>query len=123
MFAQTTHTLAFSASVFVVMAAVSSAGPARAADTDTTSVKVHYRDLDLTTDAGEAALKQRIARAATNICGPVGGRTLDDWSRYNTCRNTAIASASPQMDAVIASVRSSDHRYAVNNGAIAMLGR
>jgi UrcA family protein len=123
MFAKTTRTLAFSASAFAVMTAVSSAGPARAADSDTRSMVIHYRDLDLTTNAGEAALKQRVARAAANICGPADGRTLDDRAHYNACRNTAIASASPQMNAVIASVRSSDHRYAVTNDAVAMLGR
>jgi hypothetical protein len=37
-------------------------------------------------------------------------------------RATAIASASPKLNAVIASARS-DHRYAMNSDAIAMLAR
>jgi UrcA family protein len=123
MFAMTTRTLVYSAPAFAVMAAVSIAAPARAADSDTQSKVIHYRDLDLTTDAGETTLKQRIARAAANICGPADGRTLEDRARLDACRDNAIASASPQMNAVIASARSSDHRYAVNNGAVAMLGR
>jgi UrcA family protein len=122
MFAQVTRTLAFTASALVVMTAAI-ASPARAADADTQSALVHYQDLDLTTDAGEARLKARIAHAADAVCGPQGGRTLEDKDRFAACRDTAIASASPQMNAVIASVRSSDHRYAMTHDAIAMLGR
>ncbi len=123
MFAYATRTFAFAASALVIMTAASVAGPASAADAGAQSSRIHYRDLDLTTDAGAAALQQRIARAAANICGPADGRTLDDQARSVACRNTAIASASPQMNAVIASVRSSDHLYAMNHDAIAMLGR
>jgi UrcA family protein len=123
MFAHATRTFALAASALAIMAAAAIASPAYAADDGTQSTTIHYRDLDLTTDAGAAALKQRIGHAAANVCGPADGRTLDDLARYNACRNAAIASASPQMDAVIASVRSSDHRYAMNHDAIAMLGR
>ena len=123
MFAHATRTFALTASALVIMTAAAIASPAHAAGSDTKSTKIHYRDLDLTTDAGAAALKQRVVHAAANICGPADGRTLDDLARYNACRSNAIASASPQMNAVIASVRSSDHRYAMNNDAIAMLGR
>ena len=121
MFAYATRTFALTAAALVVMTAASVASPAHAADAQ--SAKIHYRDLDLSTDGGAAALRQRIARAAANLCGPADGRTLDDQARAAACRNTAIATASPQMNAVIASVRSSDHRYAMNHDAIAMLGR
>ena len=123
MLALATRTFALTASALVVTAAAAFASPARATDADTNSALVHYQDLDLTTDAGEAKLKARIARAAAAVCGPVGGHGIADYDRVNTCRNTAIAGASPQMNAVIASVRSSDHRYAMNHDAIAMLGR
>ena len=123
MLAQATRTFAFTASALVVMTAASFSSPARAADADSRSALVHYQDIDLTTDAGEARLKLRIAKTAEAVCGPVGGRSLADHERFNTCRDTAIAGASPQMNAVIASVRSPDHRYAMNHDAIAMLGR
>jgi UrcA family protein len=123
MFAHATRTFALAASALAIVAAAATASPAHAADKTTQSTTIHYRDLDLTTDAGAAALKQRIGRAAATVCGPADGRTLDDLARYNACRTAAIASASPQMDAVIASVRSSDHRYAMNHDAVAMLGR
>jgi UrcA family protein len=121
MFAQATRSFAFTVSALVVMSAI--AGPAHASDSDTQTRLIPYNDLNLTTAAGEARLKLRIANAAAAICGPVGGRSIDDHDRFDACRDKAIASASPQMNAVIASVRSSDHRYAMNNGAIAMLGR
>jgi UrcA family protein len=121
MFSQATRSFALTASALVVISAI--AGPARAADSDTQTRLITYNDLNLNTAAGEARLKLRIANAATAICGPVGGRSIDDHDRFDACREKAIASASPQMNAVIASARSSDHRYAMKNGAIAMLGR
>jgi len=123
MLVHTARTFAFTASALAFVAAAAIASPARAADADTQSTQVHYQDLDLNSAAGEAKLKSRVATAAARVCGPVDGRTLDDHERFDTCRNNAIASASPQMNAVIASVRSSDHRYAMTHGAIAMLGR
>jgi UrcA family protein len=123
MLAQATRTFALTASTLVLMTAAGVAGPAHAADGSTSSALVRYHDLDLTTDAGEAKLKARIAKTADQVCAPANGRTLEDKDRFAACRDSAIASASPQMNAVIASVRSSDHRYAMTHDAIAMLGR
>ncbi|MDB5396028.1 MAG: hypothetical protein JWM91_3534 [Rhodospirillales bacterium] len=105
-----------------VLATAAVTSPAHADDTITNSTRVRYRDLDLTSDAGEAALKQRIARAAKNVCWNADGPTIENHVRFDTCRNDAIANASPQMNAAIASARS-DHRYATNNDVIAMSGR
>jgi len=121
--ALTVRTFALTTSALAFVAAAAVAGPARAADADTQTTLVHYQDLDLNTAAGEARLKTRVANAAAKVCGPVGGRTLADHERFDACRDTAIAGASPQMNAVIASARSSDHRYAMTHDAIAMLGR
>ena len=123
MLALATRTFALTASALAITAAASFAGPAHAADASAGSALVHYQDLDLNTAAGEATLKVRIALAANTVCGPLDGRTLADRERFDACRDAAIASASPQMTAVIASVRSSDHRYAMTHDAIAMLGR
>src|ERR1700761_7975162 len=117
MLALATRTFALTASALAFAAATAVAGPAHAADADSQAALVHYQDLDLNSAAGEAKLKARIARAAASVCGPIGGRTLADHERFDTCRDNAIASASPQMNAVIASVRSSDHRYAMNHDA------
>jgi UrcA family protein len=123
MLVHTVRTLAFTASALVFAAGAAVAAPANAVDADTQTTLVHYQDLDLNTDTGEANLQARVAKAAAKVCRPVNGRTLDALERFDTCRNNAIAAASPQMNAVIASVRSSDHRYAMNHDAIAMLGR
>jgi UrcA family protein len=123
MLAQATRTLAFTASALVVMTAAAVSSPARAADADTQTTTVRYQDLDLNTTAGEAQLRARVARAAAAVCGPLEGHALAERERFDNCRNTAIAKASSQEDAVIASVRSSNHRYAMNHDVVAMLGR
>jgi UrcA family protein len=123
MLAQATRTFALSASALVLMTAAAVANPGDAADSNTSSTLVRYHDLDLNTDAGVAALRARIAKAAARVCALADGRTLADKDRFAACRDSAIAGASPQMNAVIASVRSSDHRYAMTHDAIAMLGR
>lgn len=114
------RTSLFAAPVFAILATAAIAAPARAADTVTNTTAVRYHDLDLTSPAGEAALRQRIARAANTVCWQADGPTLDEHARFDACRATAIASASPKLNAVIASARS-DHRYAMNSDAIAML--
>jgi UrcA family protein len=123
MLALATRTFALTASALVITTAATVSSPARAADADSRSALVRYNDLNLNTDVGEAKLKLRIAKTAEAVCGPLGGHSLADHERFDTCRHSAVASASPQMDAVIASARSSDHRYAMNHDAIAMLGR
>lgn len=116
------HSLSLTAASLAVLATTAIASPARAADMDTNSTTVRYHDLDLTGAAGEATLKRRIARAAKNVCWNADGPTLQDHDRFDACRDSAIAGASPQMNAVIASARS-DHRYAMTSDAIAMSGR
>ena len=119
MFARSTL---LAAPVFAILGSAAIASPAQAADMVTVTTTVRYHDLDLATPAGEDALRQRIARAAKNVCWQADGPTIDDQARFDACRTTAIASASPKMNAVIASARS-DHRYAMNGDAVAMLGR
>jgi UrcA family protein len=116
------RSLALAAPVFAILATAAIASPARAADMVTNATTVRYHDLDLASQAGEDALRQRIARAAKTVCWRADGPTLDDQARFDACRTTAIASASPKLNAVIASARS-DHRYAMNSDAIAMLAR
>jgi UrcA family protein len=114
--------LGMTAATLAVMSTAAITSPAFAADMVTNSTTVRYHDLDLASAAGEAALKQRVARAARNVCWDADGPSLDDHARFDACRDAAIASASPKMNAVIASVRSS-HRSAMNNDAIAMSAR
>ena len=98
------------------------ATPALAASPAGNSTVVHYSDLNLATENGQAALNRRVAKAADNVCWQADGPTLTDHEQYAACRSTALASAQPKLNAVIASARS-DHRYAMSGGAIAMLAR
>ena len=104
-----------------MLAAATLAAPAFA-ESDVPTKSVHFSDLNLATAEGEATLNHRIAKAAADVCWQADGPTLTDHERYAACRSTAIASAQPKMNAVIASARS-DHRYAMNGTAIAMLAR
>jgi UrcA family protein len=96
--------------------------PAMAADTAGNSTVVHYSDLNLATEDGQATLNRRITQAANKVCWQADGPTLTDRAQYAACRSTALASAQPTLNAVIAAARS-DHRYAMNGSAIAMLAR
>ena len=105
-----------------VLAMLAAGAPAIAADAAGNSTVVRYNDLNLSTPEGEAALNRRIAKAADKVCWQADGPTLNEHLQYDACRSTALASAQPKLNAVIASARS-DHRYAMNGGAIAMLAR
>ena len=74
--------------------------PARAADTRT--VAVQAGDLNLTRDAGRAALQSRITRAIEQVCGTAHSRTTAEVQVYATCSKAARANATAQYDAVIA---------------------
>jgi UrcA family protein len=105
-----------------VLAILAAGAPAMAADATGNSTVVRYSDLNLASDDGQATLNRRIAQAAKSVCWQADGPTLTEHQDYAACRSTALASAQPTLNAVIASARS-DHRYAMNGSAIAMLAR
>jgi len=92
--------------------AANSYGPAE-------SVTVHYDDLNLEAEAGAKALVNRIAAAATLVCGgqqdfrfKLGARL-----RFETCRTSATQSAiakvdHPRVTAIYESKQSTDKRLA-----------
>jgi UrcA family protein len=83
-------------------AAVLLSGAAHAAEveTETVSVSVPYGDLDLTTDAGQAALDGRIAAAVKEVCAkPVVIRDLKAMTAWTECRKSAASSAAEQIGA------------------------
>lgn len=53
----------------LALAAVPFAVPAAAASTVVSQVAVQYKDLDLTTEAGQKTLDSRLDRAAREVCG------------------------------------------------------
>ena len=67
---------------------------ARAADVvDGRTVTVHYSDLNTNTEAGVAALYNRIRHAAEQVCGKVDSRRLDEVATTRACVNKSIASS------------------------------
>jgi UrcA family protein len=105
--------------LFGALAAVALAAPAFAQESDAHTKIVHYQDLNLATPEGEAALKHRVARAAEDVCWEADGPTLDQHDHYLACRSTALSSAQPGMNAVIAAAHS-DHPNSVGGSAVAM---
>jgi len=65
----------------------------------TSSTVVHYRDLDLSTDAGVQALYERIKSAAQRLCfhATVGHSVIDKEALYVACYKDAVASAVKQI--------------------------
>ncbi len=77
-----------------VVALTSYVGLARASDLDERpALTVHYSDLNLDTQAGAAALYQRIRHAAEQVCGKVDSRRLDQIVAAQDCMSKAIASS------------------------------
>lgn len=57
------------------------------------SREVQFSDLDLTNDAGQQRLDQRIATAVRKVCGAYDGRVLTEVLQNKRCRREAMASA------------------------------
>ena len=90
-----------STAVLSVATLLLATGPLAAAPQAPT-IAVQSGDLNLTSDAGRAALRQRIAHAVDKVCGPSHPRTTQDAQAYAACKQTAQANAGAQYDSVIA---------------------
>lgn len=67
---------------------------AQAADVvDSRTVTVRYSDLNMNTEAGVAALYNRISHAAEQVCGKVDARRLEEVATAQACVTHAIASS------------------------------
>lgn len=89
------------------VAATLFAVPAIAGDTEQRSITVRYGDLNLASEAGAAALAERVNRAAVSVCGPEETRRLEEVLAFKECRFRAIAKARPQMKLAIDAARES----------------
>ena len=96
-----------------LLVASSSLAVARAADPDTASVDVVYSDLDLSTDAGVAALRHRIMKAALNVCQQVEEGYKGSLTDLAACRSQAFSEAMANAKVRIAAARQSS-KYAGN---------
>ena len=107
---------------FALAATLISAPSLAAPAPDGMSTAVRFGDLDLTTDAGAAALHARVARAARAVCGgDVDQRDLGMMNGVLACRQVAMASAEPQVQLAMASARGG-RQLAVNDVKVAARG-
>jgi UrcA family protein len=67
--------------------------------------RVSYADLDLTTDAGVKALKDRIREAATGACKEMNVRVPAEGSSIESCTQAAVKSAMVEAEKVITAKR------------------
>jgi UrcA family protein len=74
---------------------LAAAGGVAHADTafDVPARTVHYSDLDLNTQAGAAALYNRIRSAAEQVCGDVDSRRLDEAAAAKACVDHAVSAS------------------------------
>ncbi len=83
--------------IISALAALSLAAIATPASAETQSVKVAYADLNLSSQAGMAALESRIHAAAKKICGKVEVRQVGDGAAHQRCMDETQASASVEI--------------------------
>lgn len=73
------------------------------ANEPTTSVRVGYSDLDLTTAAGQNAFDRRLRRAIEAVCPSTNGvRDIESLAAIRRCKTTAAAQVAPARAAALA---------------------
>jgi UrcA family protein len=93
--------------ILAACTAIGAVGNARAANAETPELKVHYSDLNLSTQQGSLALYGRIVAAAYQVCVAEDIRDLRAVAAARVCRQQAIANAvrdvnSPMLASVYA---------------------
>lgn len=68
------------------------------------SAQVPYGDLNLASDAGVATLRERVKAEAGKMCGVSDGTARNTMNK-NTCYNSVMASAEPQITKLAADAR------------------
>jgi UrcA family protein len=89
------------AGIGVIAAPTASATQAQNADRVTSSVTVHYGDLDLNTASGADRLYLRLDRAAETVCGgdyEYDPAYIELWGTVRRCEKNAIGRAVAQVD-------------------------
>ena len=96
----------------LVVAATTAPATAKTSNVDELdSVRVAYADLNLETDAGQKALRNRIDDAARTVCGFTDSRDAAVlWTATVDCRRDAVERARPAYEAAIEHAR--DHTLA-----------
>ena len=86
------------------------------------AVPVRFGDLDLKTEAGVTALKQRIDRAVRKACRVDNIRDLKQMSAADACREFALSTASREVELAVAAAHKGES-YASGGGAINVRSR
>ncbi len=63
---------------------------------------VSYADLDLASQAGQATLQHRVARAIEVVCGESDGTLVSEAAAIKACKRQALASTTRQMTVAVA---------------------
>ena len=96
----------FSSKLLAIAAAAGTltmaSAPAFAADQ---SVEVRYGDLDLSSEAGVSALKQRVAVAVRHVCGNADIRNLREVADMNRCRAEAATRSDNDVQLALQNAR------------------
>ena len=90
----------FRMSICAALVAAALAMPAAASQHG--SAKLHYADLNLSSDAGRATFERRLDKAARIACAAYPTRILTIEAAGKRCMKQAIAEARPAVDAVLA---------------------
>jgi UrcA family protein len=88
----------------LVTAAAIKAAPALAetpADARTYISYVQTKDLDLSSEAGQRVLRQRLSQAARVVCGTASDFDVRGKNEVRHCRDDAIARATDQREALL----------------------
>jgi UrcA family protein len=99
-------TNAFVCAGYAALSAIALTLTVPAAAQETRQERVVYSDLDLTGEAGQAALGKRIQGAVKRVCRPAGS-TVAEMQEWNRCKRASLASANRQMQVAIAKANGS----------------
>ena len=83
------------------LAALSLAAVPTPSSAETVSIDVEYADLNLSNEAGMAALERRIERAIERICGDDNARQTFRLREQRRCAAQAKASANEQIARIV----------------------
>ncbi len=78
--------------------------------------RVSARGLDLTTPAGESALRKRVLVAVYHVCGEDDGSVSLESDSFRQCVSDALRGSQPQVQALVASARNKN-QYATASGS------
>lgn len=80
--------------------------------------QVQYRDLDLSSAAGQKRLETRIRSAVKSVCGNPRAVSLAEKQDLLRCQRDALANAMPKLESTIARYKESNRLAANESSAI-----